>query len=123
MIDFQPLNDQVLLRMDVLEASILERGIDDRPMVLPSGRVIAVGRGTFIAGTGFVESQVKPGDHVAVLSDGSWVTLPLSEKKDEVYVTVSESAILGKLSGCEPGTRWWKRPEASRGAVPDFRVR
>lgn len=111
MIKFAPLNDQVLLRMDVIKTSILERGLNDRPYVLPSGVVIATGRGVFVPGTGFVEVQVKPGDHVAVSTEGSWVNLPLSEDKEEVYVVVSESLLLGKLEGCTPETRWWKKSQ------------
>jgi hypothetical protein len=105
---FQPINDQVLLKMDVKKKSILERGVKDKPTVLPSGHVIRVGRGTFIPGTGFIEPQVQEGEHVAVSMAGEWTNLPLDEDPDEIYISVSESLILGKLEGADKDTRWFK---------------
>lgn len=110
-INFTPINDQILLKMDVKIRSALELG-NQKPLVIPSGVVVATGRGTFVPGTGFVETQVKPGDHVAVSTEGSWVNLPLSEDKDEVYVCVSESIILGKLEGLTRGMRWFQTGDA-----------
>ena len=97
MIKFQPINDQILIKLDVVEPSILERGVDDRPKILPSGTVVAVGRGTFVHGTGFIETQVKAGDRVAVSLTETATNLPLSDEKGQVYVSISESLILGKL--------------------------
>lgn len=116
-IGFTPINDNVLVKMDVQEASFLVQHLDDRPTVVPSGVVVAIGRGVFIPGTGFVETQVKPGDHVAISTEGLWVNLPLSEDKNEIFVCVSESIILGKLEGATRDRRWFKKQESDRPAT------
>jgi hypothetical protein len=76
--------------------------------------VMATGRGVFVPGTGFVEVQVKVGDHVAVSTEGSWINLPLSEDKSEVFITVSESIILGKLEGATRDHRWFKKQDTDK---------
>lgn len=107
-VTFHPINDQVLIKMDVKRKSVLELGVNDRPEVLPSGIVIAVGRGVFAPGVGWIEPQVKAGDHVAVSMDGPWVNLPLTDRKDgDVHIAVSESLILGKLEGADIGSAWF----------------
>ena len=104
---FHPINDQVLLKMDVRKKSVLEVGLNGRPEVLPSGVVVEVGRGVFAPGVGWIEPQVKAGDHVAVAMDGPWITLPLVDRAEgEVYVTLSESLIIGKLEGADAGSAW-----------------
>jgi len=111
-VQFHPINDQILLRMDVQQKSILERGVNDRPTVLPSGVVVEVGKGVFAPGVGWIEPQVKPGDHVAVSMDGPWTNLPLSEEPEEIYVAVSESLIIGKIEGADKGSAWFKTGDA-----------
>lgn len=101
-IKFHPSNDQTLLKVDVKQPSVIERNVKDKPTMLPSGVVIAVGRGTFIPGTGFVESQFKPGDHVCFMLEGRLERLPIAPEKDEngnhqLFVSISESLIMGKL--------------------------
>lgn len=117
-ITFIPLNDQVLIRMDIQERTSTIITPDthggDTPVVIPSGIVVAVGRGVFVPGTGFVENQCKPGDHVAISTEGSWINLPLSEDKNEVYVTCSESLILGKLENATPAHRWFKKADSDK---------
>lgn len=117
-INFIPINDQVLVKMDIQQRSSAIITPDthggDTPVVIPSGVVVAVGRGVYVPGTGFVENQCKPGDHVAISTEGSWVNLPLSEDKNEVYVTVSESIILGKLEGCTADRRWFKKADTDK---------
>lgn len=108
---FEPLNDMVQLKMDLKEESVLERGIKDRPTVLPSGTVVAVGRGPFLPGVGWAGPQVAVGDHVAVSTDGAWIPLPLSTDKREVHIAVSESLILGKLFGADRNSAWFKASE------------
>ena len=115
-IQYTPLNDQVLIKMDIKQKSILETGINTRPTVLPSGYVIAVGKGVFLQGVGWAEPQVKPGDHVAVAIEG-WTTLPLAEDANDVYVSVSESVILGKLEGATPDSPWFKLGEDTMGGA------
>lgn len=105
-VEFIPANDQVLIRMDTKKRSVLEVLVE-KPTVLPSGIVVAVGKGVFI-GTGWAGSQFEPGDHVAVSLDGGWLPLPLADKKDEeVYFTISESMILGKLKNADQGSPWF----------------
>lgn len=116
-VQFHPMNDQVLLKMDVKKKSILERGVNDRPTVLPSGVVVEVGRGVFVPGVGWIEPQVKPGDHVAVSMDGPWTSLPLSDQPEEIYVAVSESLLLGKLEGADEGSAWFKAGEEAPSAI------
>ena len=106
-VKFYPINDQVLIRLDVKPMSVLEAGITKKPKVLPSGTVLAVGRGVFIPGTGFVETQVKPGDHVAISMGGEWVNLPIAADKDDIHISVSESVILGRIEGADIGSPWW----------------
>lgn len=124
-INFIPLNDQVLIKMDIQQRSSAIITPDthggDQPIVIPSGVVVAVGRGVFVPGTGFVENQVKPGDHVAISTEGSWINLPLSEDKNEVYVTVSESLILGKIENpadpaqpLERDRRWFLKADSDK---------
>jgi hypothetical protein len=105
-VGFTPANDQVLLKMDVKKRSVLEV-LKEKPTVLPSGVVVAVGKGVFI-GTGWAGSQFEPGDHVAVSLDGGWLPLPLTDRKDEeVFFTISESMILGKLHNADEGSPWF----------------
>lgn len=106
-VQFEPINDQVVVKMDVKKKSAILIDTSARPTVIPSGEVVAVGRGTFVPGTGFVETQVKPGDHVAVSMDGSWVNLPLSDDKEEIFIAVSESLILGKIA--KPADMDWAK--------------
>ena len=128
-VQFQPINDQVVVRMDVKKKSAILIDTSSRPTVIPSGVVVAVGRGTFIPGTGFVEAQVKPGDHVAVTMDGTWVNLPLATDQEEIFVAVSESLILGKIE--KPDEVEWKDTpwftmgddSASQAVVPAARRR
>lgn len=126
-IHFEPMNDQVLIRMDVKKKSILEVTNTGKPTVIPSGVVVAAGKGIFIAGTGFIETRVKEGDHVAVSMDGTWVNLPLSDDPEEVYVTVSESLILGKITKPEnvewKETPWFKMGDDSASSVVAARRR
>ena len=101
-IKFKPCNDQILLKVDVKQPSVIERNVKDKPTMLPSGVVIAVGRGTFIPGTGFVEPQIKPGDHVCFMLEGRLERLPIAPEKDEnknhqLYVSISESLVMGVL--------------------------
>ena len=113
-VEFEPMHDQVLLKMDVKKRSILEINSTGRPTVLPSGIVIATGDGIFIPGSGWQPVNVKPGDHVAVSMEGSWVSLPLSSDPDDIYVTVSSSLILGKLKGADAGSAWFAAGDDAR---------
>jgi co-chaperonin GroES (HSP10) len=107
-VGFQPFNDFVLLKLDSKRRSSLEIR-REKPKVLPSGVVLAVGRGTFVHGTGFVGSQVEVGDHVAVIPDPtSWFKLPLSEDEGETFIVVSESQVMGKLDGADHASPWFK---------------
>jgi co-chaperonin GroES (HSP10) len=92
---FQPLNDQVLIKMDVKKKSVIVDP-NGKAMIVPSGIVQACGRGIFVQGQ-FIETQVKPGDHVAVSMEGSWTRIPLDDDPNEIYMTVSESLIIGKI--------------------------
>lgn len=116
-IQFRPLNDQVLVKMDMQKKSRLE--IDStRPTVLPSGVVVAVGRGTFQPGIGFTEPQVKVGDHVAVSLDGPYAVVPLADKEaSEVYIVLSESMVLGLLQGADENSCWFKAADEAQGAA------
>ena len=107
-VNFSPINDQVLVQLDCKKRSALARGINDKPTMLPSGVILAVGRGVFIPGTGFVEPQVRVGDHVCISMEGNWTPLPLSDDPDEVFVSVSESLILGRLQGADHDSPWFK---------------
>ena len=108
LVKYHPLNDQVLVKLDCKKKSALQRGIVDTPTMLPSGVVVEVGRGMFMPGVGFVETTVKVGDHVAISLEGNWTPLPLSDDKDEVYVSISESLILGRLEGADHDSPWFK---------------
>lgn len=91
---FKPLNDQVLVKLDVKSASALE--IDKKPSAFPSGRVIAVGLGVFCVGLGYLGSRLTPGDHVALdLKRSDWQNLPLESNPNALYVTISESFVRG----------------------------
>lgn len=107
-VGFSPFNDFVLIRLDTKKRSALELR-REKPKVLPSGIVLAVGRGTFVHGTGFVGSQVEVGDHVAVIPDPTgWFKLPLSEDEDDTFICVSEAQIMGKLEGADAASPWFK---------------
>ena len=114
-IQFQPINDQVLIKLDSRKRS--QFAIAEKPEFMPSGHVVAVGRGTYVPGTGFVETQVKPGDHVALLMDGTWSRLPIEDDPSVVYVSVSESLILGKLTGADVDSAWFKHSEEAAASL------
>jgi co-chaperonin GroES (HSP10) len=120
-IKFFPCNDQILIKVDVKQPSVIERNVKDKPTMLPSGVVIAVGRGTFVPGTGFVEPQVQPGDHVCFMLEGRLERLPIAPEKDkdgnhQLFCSISESLIMGKLDfGTEDyeqkfDTIWFQTP-------------
>lgn len=106
MIKFTPLNDQILIRMDSRRVSETLHVPGQSQKVLPSGEVLAVGRGVMTA-QGFHGPQVAVGDHVAIDLKGGWRTLPLDETQ-EIYVCVSESQVLGKLEGASRDSVWFK---------------
>lgn len=116
-VGFEPLNDQVLVKMDVKKKSSTiitpDSAGGDKPTVIPSGVVVAVGRGVFVPGTGFVENVCKAGDHVAISMEGSWTNVPLSADPNEVFVCVSESLLIGKLTGATQDSAWFKKGDES----------
>jgi co-chaperonin GroES (HSP10) len=114
-IKFHPLNDQLLLKMDVRKKSLLEKGINDKPTLLPSGVVIAVGRGVFVPGKGWMEPQVKAGDHVAIILDGTpMLRMPIDSNEDDIYICVSESLLIGRLEGADEASCWWKAGDSDK---------
>ena len=94
--------------MDVKTPSILSRGINDKPTLLPSGTVIASGKGMFIPGVGHVDSQVKAGDHVAIVLAGPLQRMPISDDPNEIFVVISEAQLIGRLGNADVGSPWWK---------------
>lgn len=112
-VTFLPLNDQILLKLDVKKRSILELK-DSKPTILPSGVVCGVGRGVFVPGKGWLEPQVKIGDHVALILDGAaMLRLPITKDDDEIYISISESQLIGRLEGADEKSCWWTSGEKS----------
>ena len=112
-VELQPLNDLVLIKVDI-KPSIIET---TEPQFSPSGRIVAVGRGVFIPGVGFVPPQVAVGDHVAFsLLEGQPMNVPLNVDPKEFYVVISESLLIGKLTGATPESAWFARKGAAREA-------
>lgn len=107
-VKFHPIGDQVLVRLDVKDPPALAIR-PEKKVVLPSGRVVAVSPRYVVPGVGWVETVVKVGDHVALVLErgGPWRALPLSGKDSEIYVTISESSILGRLQGADETSPWF----------------
>lgn len=105
MIKFTPLNDQILIRLDARRVSETLHVPGQSQKVLPSGEVLAVGRGVMTA-QGFAGPQVAVGDHVAIDLKPGWRTLPL-DKSSEIYIAVSEAQVIGKLEGATRDSAWF----------------
>lgn len=107
-VTFVPVNDQVLLALDMKVQTTKLVGIP--PKALPSGRVLAVGKGVFCAGVGYLGSQLQRGDHVSVeLRHGMFRTLPLDPAKGQVFIVISESHVLGALGDAGSESAWYTK--------------
>lgn len=109
-LEFEPINDQVLIKVHTMAASALAPDHLKEAEKLPSGEVIAVGRGVFVNGT-FVESQLKPGD--TVMFDLSQpqpiVRVDLTGKDEDFFAVMSEAMILGKIHNLTPKSHWFNK--------------
>lgn len=112
-VTLRPRNDQVLVKLDVRTSSVIKIAGPNKGGILPSGKVLAVGPGRFVPGTGEVQPlDIQVGDHVAVeLRNGdAWMAVPLSTDEDDLYVLISEMYVTGVLHGAESrDSVWWKR--------------
>lgn len=112
----RPINDQVLIKAHKLNQSELE--IDD-PNHAPSGVVLAVGRGTIYDGKLF-PPQVEVGDSVAFVPDARFTQqVPLAPGKEDLFLLIPESLILGVLGELTDDSFWhesktWRKPAKER---------
>ena len=113
-IEFEPLNDQVLIKVHVQKKSALE--LDGTPPdKLPSGEVVAVGRGTFVDGK-FVEPQVNTGDTVMFdLTAGPIIRVDITGDKEDFYAVMSEAQLLGKMHNMTMESHWFKKASWANG--------
>lgn len=123
-ISFEPLGDQVLIKLDTLPGSVIinpkhAAAAGGVATALPSGIVIAVGAGVWVPGSaqGWIPIGVKVGDHVAIDQNQPWHRLPLSNNPDEYYVSVSQGCVMGRLTGASKDSAWFKAKEDERGAL------
>lgn len=117
-VTLHPLSDMLLVLMDLQPASPLQPDQKRRKALpFPSGVVVEVGRGVYCPGVGYLESQLRVGDHVALnlTPGGNWRTVPLNPDPAVIYVLCSESLAVGKLEGATPESTWYKKYDDGTG--------
>ncbi len=109
MLNFIPANDLLLVVVDERPKGPI---LTDKPQLLPSGIVLAVGQGIIIPGVGYLGSKFKRGDHISFSpAESGMKALPFhnyGEYRNRTFAVLGEAGVLGTIvGGFDKDSEWF----------------